>query len=166
MATQSPPQPAASPAFAIPTQANAPYKSRPASDPNGANHGGVARNGAAQGGSDARLADAVNSTTQIVASGNSRSKDTSVENEINSTAGSGLMRLPAAVERLPVGIAVSIPIRDFRVRNLLAIAPDQFIETQWSHGEDLPLSSGAVQLSWIEFEVVDSKLAVRITRLA
>jgi len=40
------------------------------------------------------------------------------------------------------------------------------IESQWTHGEDLPVASGHVQLAWSEFEVVDSQLAVRITRLA
>jgi flagellar motor switch protein FliN/FliY len=40
------------------------------------------------------------------------------------------------------------------------------IESQWSHGEDLPLASGDVQVAWSEFEVVETRLAVRITRLA
>jgi hypothetical protein len=40
------------------------------------------------------------------------------------------------------------------------------IKSQWVHGEDLPLASGDVQLAWSEFEVVDSQLAVRLTRLA
>jgi flagellar motor switch/type III secretory pathway protein FliN len=57
-------------------------------------------------------------------------------------------------------------VREFRVRNLLALGPGQIIETQWAHGEDLPLASGDVQLAWSEFEVVESQLAVRITRLA
>ncbi len=34
------------------------------------------------------------------------------------------------------------------------------------HGEDVPLSAGDVQLAWSEFEVVDTQLAVRVTRLA
>jgi flagellar motor switch protein FliN/FliY len=40
------------------------------------------------------------------------------------------------------------------------------IQTQWVHDEDMPLGSRDVQLAWSEFEVIDSKLAVRITRLA
>jgi flagellar motor switch protein FliN/FliY len=39
------------------------------------------------------------------------------------------------------------------------------IETQWNHGEDLPLAAGEVEVAWSEFEVVEAKLAVRITRL-
>jgi flagellar motor switch protein FliN/FliY len=70
------------------------------------------------------------------------------------------------VARLPVELDVSVPVREFRVRNLLALEPGQVIESQWVHGEDLPLASGDVQLAWSEFEVVDSQLAVRVTRMA
>ncbi len=61
---------------------------------------------------------------------------------------------------------MGVPVRDFRVRQLLALAPGEVIESQWGHGEDLPLASGDVQLAWSEFEVVETRLAVRITRLA
>jgi flagellar motor switch protein FliN/FliY len=67
---------------------------------------------------------------------------------------------------LPVDLQVLIPVRAFRVRHLLALRPGEVIESSWANGEDLPLSSGAVQLAWTEFEVVDSRLAVRVTRLA
>jgi flagellar motor switch protein FliN/FliY len=69
------------------------------------------------------------------------------------------------VARLPVELEVAIPVREFRVRNLLALEPGQLIETQWEQGDDLPLSGGEVQLAWSEFEVVEQQLAVRITRL-
>jgi flagellar motor switch/type III secretory pathway protein FliN len=71
---------------------------------------------------------------------------------------------PAA--RMPVEMDVAIPVREFRVRNLLTLEPGQVIETRWVHGEDIPLAAGDVQLAWSEFEVVESQLAVRITRLA
>lgn len=77
-----------------------------------------------------------------------------------------LIELGGPMGRLPVELEVAVPARDFRVRNLLALAPGQLIETQWAHGEDLPLSAGNVQLAWSEFEVIDSQLAVRVTRLA
>jgi hypothetical protein len=73
--------------------------------------------------------------------------------------------LSVPLSRMPVELDVAIPIPDFRVRNLLALAPGQLIESRWGSGVDLPLSSGAVQLAWSEFEVVESQLAVRITRL-
>jgi flagellar motor switch/type III secretory pathway protein FliN len=67
--------------------------------------------------------------------------------------------------RLPVQLDVGIPIRDFRVKNLLVLAPGVLIESQWAPGEDVPVASGEVQLAWSEFEVVDTQLAVRLTRL-
>jgi hypothetical protein len=77
-----------------------------------------------------------------------------------------LLRLSAPQARLPVALDVMVPVRGFRVRHLLAMTLGEVIETDWGHGEDLPLSSGDVQLAWSEFEVVDSRLAVRVTRLA
>ena len=70
------------------------------------------------------------------------------------------------VALLPVELDVAVPVRDFRVCNLLALERGQVIETQWGHGEDVPLASGQVQLAWSEFEVVDNQLGVRVTRLA
>lgn len=70
------------------------------------------------------------------------------------------------VLRLPVELDVAVPVRGFRVRNLLALAQEQLIESQWTSGSDLPLAAGDVQLAWTEFEVVENKLAVRVTRVA
>jgi flagellar motor switch protein FliM len=72
----------------------------------------------------------------------------------------------APIPQLPVLLGVSIPVREFRVRQLLALAPGQVIETRWNHEDDLPLAAGEVQLAWSEFEVVETRLAVRVTRLA
>ena len=74
--------------------------------------------------------------------------------------------LTPAQASLPVRLDVSVPVRDFRVRNLLALESSHLVESGWSHGDDVPLAAGEVQLAWSEFEVVDTHLAVRITRLA
>jgi flagellar motor switch/type III secretory pathway protein FliN len=68
--------------------------------------------------------------------------------------------------RLPVELDVAVPLKSFRVRKLLALAPGTVVESQWGHGEDLPLACGDVQLAWTEFEVIETQLAVRLTRLA
>jgi flagellar motor switch protein FliN/FliY len=75
------------------------------------------------------------------------------------------IKLTAPVSRLPVELDVAVPVRDFRVRNLLALETGQVIETKWPLGEDMPLAAGNVQLAWSEFEVVETQLAVRVTRL-
>ena len=72
----------------------------------------------------------------------------------------------AQAARLPVELDVAVPVRDFRVRDLLSLAPGHVIESKWGHGDDVPLAAGDVQLAWSEFEVVDTQLMVRVTRLA
>lgn len=67
--------------------------------------------------------------------------------------------------RLPLQLDLRVPLPSFRVQNLLSLEKGQVIESVWAHTEDLPLWSGDVHLVWTEFEVVDQKLAVRVTRL-
>lgn len=67
--------------------------------------------------------------------------------------------------RLPVEVEVSVPVPGFRVSDVLALEPGRVLETDWGHAEDLPLWAGDVQLVWAEFEVVEQKIAVRVTRL-
>jgi flagellar motor switch/type III secretory pathway protein FliN len=71
----------------------------------------------------------------------------------------------SAAARLPVEVEVSIPVKGFRVRNLLALGPGVVVESEWKQGDDMPLAAGEVQLAWSEFEVIDTRLAVRLTRL-
>jgi flagellar motor switch protein FliN/FliY len=95
----------------------------------------------------------------------------------NEAAGQGLVPVSPAVEaemlispqsvaaRLPVEVEVGIPVKGFRVRNLLALGPGAVVESEWKQGDDMPLAAGEVQLAWSEFEVIDARLAVRLTRL-
>jgi flagellar motor switch protein FliN/FliY len=76
------------------------------------------------------------------------------------------LMLTPRLTRLPVELDVSVPVRNFRVRNLLALEVSHVIESGWGHEEDVPLAAGRVQLAWTEFEVIDTQLAVRVTRLA
>jgi flagellar motor switch protein FliN/FliY len=73
--------------------------------------------------------------------------------------------ITALAARLPLQLDLKVPLPSFRVHNLLALEKGQVIESAWPHTEDLPLWSGGVHLVWTEFEVVDQKLAVRVTRL-
>jgi flagellar motor switch/type III secretory pathway protein FliN len=75
-------------------------------------------------------------------------------------------RFGPQVLRLPVEVDVAVPIRGFRVRHLLALEPGQVVESPWNSGNDLPVAARGVTLAWSEFEVVESRLAVRVTRVA
>ena len=79
--------------------------------------------------------------------------------------GEGVLSVNPLVSRLPVEVDVAVPIRKFRVRNLLAMEEGVVIPSHWVQGDDMPLAARGAQLAWSEFEVVDQKLAVRITRL-
>jgi len=72
----------------------------------------------------------------------------------------------ALLKGIPVEVDVAIPIRRFQVRNVLALAAGQLIASRWVEGEDVPLAAHGARLAWTEIEVIDQKLAVRITRLA
>ena len=85
---------------------------------------------------------------------------------VHAPASQGGLLCNARLSRLAVELDVAIPVRDFRVRNLLVLAPGQVIQTQWQQGEDLPLATRGAQLAWSEFEVIDGQLAVRVTRIA
>lgn len=66
---------------------------------------------------------------------------------------------------LPMQLDVTIPIPGFRVQHLLALEKGAVLESRWHHADDVPVWCGGVQLVWTEFEVVDQKLAVRVTRV-
>jgi flagellar motor switch protein FliN/FliY len=67
--------------------------------------------------------------------------------------------------RLELALAVEIPLVRFKVQDLLRLAEGQVFESAFSDTEDVPLWVGDVQLGWTEFEVVDQKIALRLTRL-
>jgi hypothetical protein len=46
------------------------------------------------------------------------------------------------------------------------LKPGLTVSSTWSCTDDVPLKVGAVQLSWSEFEVVEQRMAIRLTRLA
>jgi flagellar motor switch protein FliN/FliY len=77
-----------------------------------------------------------------------------------------ILSAKSALGALPVELKVAIPIPSFRVRDLVTIEKGRVLASDWANGEDLPLSCGDTQLVWTEFEVVDQKMAVRVTRLA
>ncbi len=70
------------------------------------------------------------------------------------------------ISNLAVKLEANIPLRGLHVRDLLGLESGQTIESAWAVTEDVPLKVGQVQLCWCEFEVVDRKMSLRLTRLA
>jgi flagellar motor switch/type III secretory pathway protein FliN len=48
------------------------------------------------------------------------------------------LQLGPILERLPVEVDVCVPVREFRVRHLLALEPGHVIESLWHQGNDVP----------------------------
>ena len=88
------------------------------------------------------------------------------ESEPHPAPESATLAKDSLVAGLPLQLDVTVPIPSFRIENLLALEKGSVLESCWSHGEDVPVWCGGVQLAWTEFEVVDQKLAVRVTRIS
>ncbi len=72
----------------------------------------------------------------------------------------------SVLARLPITMTAEIALSRFKVRDLLGLAQGQVFESVSPDTEDVPLKVGSVQLGWTEFEVVEQKIALRLTRLA
>jgi flagellar motor switch/type III secretory pathway protein FliN len=70
------------------------------------------------------------------------------------------------ISRLPVAMAVQIPLTGFTVRNLLELQTGYTVISSWALAEDVPLKVGALQIASGEFEVVEHRMALRLTTLA
>lgn len=71
-----------------------------------------------------------------------------------------------AVKMLNCQLSLEIPVPEFTVASLLRLAPNDVINTQWLQGTDVPLYANGKLIAWTEFEVVDERLAVRLTQIA
>jgi flagellar motor switch/type III secretory pathway protein FliN len=69
------------------------------------------------------------------------------------------------LSQLRITMRVGVSLNRFRVRDLLTLKVGQVFESVSPETEDVPLMVGQVQLGWSEFEVVDQRLGLRLTRL-
>jgi flagellar motor switch protein FliN/FliY len=67
---------------------------------------------------------------------------------------------------LPCELSVDLPLPSFRIADLLKLRAGSVINTGWHLGNDVPLRINGTLIGWSEFEVVNERLAVRLTELA
>jgi flagellar motor switch/type III secretory pathway protein FliN len=70
------------------------------------------------------------------------------------------------LSQLRVRLRVAVALNRFRVRDLLTLKEGQVFESLSPDTDDVTLLVGQVQLGWSEFEVLDQRMAVRMTRLS
>jgi len=63
-------------------------------------------------------------------------------------------------------LTVDLPMPVFKIADLVQLRKGSVINAHWRVGQDVPLRLNATLIGWIEFEVVASNLAVRLTELA
>jgi flagellar motor switch/type III secretory pathway protein FliN len=67
--------------------------------------------------------------------------------------------------QLPLKLDVSVALAGFKVRDLLALRTGKTVSSLWKVSEDVPVRIGDLEFGWGEFEVVDQRMSVRLTRL-
>jgi flagellar motor switch protein FliM len=69
------------------------------------------------------------------------------------------------LSQLQITLRAGVPLNRFRVRDLLALKEGQVFESLSPDTDDVSLWIGQVQVGWSEFEVLEQKMALRLTRL-
>ena len=69
------------------------------------------------------------------------------------------------LSEMKMTMRAEVLLHRFRVKDVLSLAVGQIFETLSPDTEDVPIRVGNVQLGWGEFEVVDQRMALRVTRL-
>jgi flagellar motor switch protein FliN/FliY len=70
------------------------------------------------------------------------------------------------VEPLPCLLTIEISVPDFTVADLVHLERGRIITTRWTVGQDVPLRINGELIAWSEFEVMQKRVAVRLTELA
>lgn len=84
----------------------------------------------------------------------------------NNTLGIQAPKNLGAFQLLPCQLSLEIPIPGFTVSGLLRLSPNDVINTLWLQGSDVPLRVNGKLIGWTEFEVIDDRLAARLTQIA
>ena len=71
---------------------------------------------------------------------------------------------PEALE-LPCQLYVALDVPHFTVRDLLRLSVNSLVDTRRREGAHVPVLVNSVMVGWAEFDVIDGRLAVRMTEM-
>ena len=71
---------------------------------------------------------------------------------------------PEALE-LPCELCVALDVPHFTIRDLLSLGANSLVDTRRREGAHVPVRVNGVMVGWAEFDVIDGKLAVRLTEM-
>jgi flagellar motor switch/type III secretory pathway protein FliN len=67
---------------------------------------------------------------------------------------------------LPCTISLELPVVRFTIGDLLTLTTGSVVATACHQTSDVPLRVNGLLVGWTEFEVIDDRLAVRVTEQA
>ncbi len=67
---------------------------------------------------------------------------------------------------LPCRLSLEVPVSDFTLGDLLRLRKDSIVTTALGSAQDIPLRVNGRVIAWIQFEMIEERLAARITELA
>jgi flagellar motor switch protein FliN/FliY len=71
---------------------------------------------------------------------------------------------PEALE-LPCQLSVALDVPHFTIRDLLSLSVNSLVDTRRREGAHVPVRVNGVMVGWAEFDVIDGRLAVRLTEM-
>jgi flagellar motor switch protein FliN/FliY len=71
---------------------------------------------------------------------------------------------PEALE-LPCQLCVALEVPHFTIRDLLSLSVNSLVDTRRPEGAHVPVLVNTVMVGWAEFDVIDGRLAVRMTEM-
>jgi flagellar motor switch/type III secretory pathway protein FliN len=71
----------------------------------------------------------------------------------------------AEVLDLSCRLNVSLEIPGFTIRDLLSLQLDSIVDTQRREGSHVPVVVNSGMVAWAEFDVIEDRLAVRLTEM-
>ena len=69
------------------------------------------------------------------------------------------------VLELPCELTVALEVPRFTIRDLLSLSVNSLVNTQRREGAHVPVMVNGVMVGWAEFDVIDGRLAVRMTEM-
>ena len=69
------------------------------------------------------------------------------------------------VLELPCQLTVALEVPYFTIRDLLSLSVNSLVNTRRREGAHVPVMVNGVMVGWAEFDVIDGRLAVRMTEM-
>lgn len=68
-------------------------------------------------------------------------------------------------QELPCQLSVALEVPHFTIRDLLSLGINSVVDTQRREGAHVPVLVNRIMVAWAEFDVIDGRLAVRMTEM-